>query len=459
MEAGRRRRDNLRNGRPSCSNSRGTISYKAVYTPTLRSYTVVFKDADATVLSSEIYAYGTTPSEMTIPELAMKVTYEYTYTFANWDAMVSNVVGEATYTAVYSATANIIALEKGNYRYSREMTATGYDGEGTLENFPVLVRLTHGVGGFDATTVTDASEIRFADANGNMIPHEVDTWNPSGESTIWVSLPEISGTSTKFTMYWHPAGGQQTALTASRVWTQAGYLGVWHFSPATNRVYANSAQPEHYATASVAGTEGTDGVVGGYVQFPSGATTFVNDSIAWAGYTTHMTCEFWVDRQDKGDARIFGSGTSYDQGASIYMSGYISGNCMHCGQKSDLIPSTGWRHVSVNFSATTQANALADGETAYTFWRAGGYPYDGQYGCFYHNVNEGTSYADYHALSLTSHGDGGSQFLGYADEFRLRGENSTAEWMQANYDTQAPSTDFLTYGDVKMRGGFILFVR
>ncbi len=437
-----------------------TLNYKAVYTPDVREYAVVFKDKDGNTISSAEYPYGTSSSDIDIPTVETSEEYEYTYTFANWDATVSNVVGEATYTAVYSVTANTIALETGNYKYSRELTIAGYDGTGTLTNFPVLVRMTNGSGGFDASTVSDSSEIRFADADGNMIPHEVDTWNAEGESTIWVSVPLISGTSTKFKMYWSPIGGeQQTALTASRVWTQAGYLGVWHFSPATDNVYANSAQAEHYATASAAGTEGTDGVVGGYVQFASGATTFVNNSKDWVDYTTHMTCEFWVDRQDKGDARIFGSGASYDQGASIYMAGYISGNGIHCVKQESLIPTSGWRHVSVNFSGTDQANALADGETAYTFWQGGGTSIDGNNGHFFHNVNDGSTFADYHALSLTSHGDGSELFKGYADEFRLRGENSTAEWMQANYDTQAPSTDFLTYGNVKKRLGLILFVR
>lgn len=74
-------------------------------------------------------------------------------------------------------------------------------------------------------------------------------------------------------------------------------------------------------------------------------------------------------------------------------------------------------------------------------------------------MNDGSIYADYHALSLTSHGSGSDMFKGYADEFRLRGENSTDEWMQANYDTQAPNTDFLTYGKVRQSSGLTIIVR
>ena len=438
-----------------------TISYKAVYTPTPRSYTVTFKDADGTVLASDAYGYGTTAAQIDGPSPATVTTYEYTYVFAGWDAPVAEVTGDATYTAVYSANPNTIALATDNYRRLLTMTATGYDGEGALANFPVLVRLSSAIDGFDASSVRSPAEIRFADANGNLIPHEIDTWDPDGESTIWVSVPSLSGKDMSFTMCWSPAHGTtpQAALTPSRVWTQAGYLGVWHFSPAeTARVYANSAQPEHYATASAAATEGANGIVGGCVQFPNGATTLVNDSIAWASCTPHMTLEFWVDNQNKGDARVFGSGSDYTKGASVYMSGYISGNGGHSHRQSSLVPDAGWRHVSMNFSGSAQATALADGVTTYRFSLQGGSSVDGDSTHFFHNVNDGSIYADYHALSLTSHGSGSDMFKGYADEFRLRGENSTDEWMQANYDTQAPNTDFLSYGAVRVRGGTLLLI-
>lgn len=438
-----------------------TIAYRAVYTPTLRSYTITFKDADGTAISSDSYAYGTAAAQIVVPTPETQITYEYTYTFRGWDKPIADVTCDATYTAVYSATANVIALEKTNYRFRLSMTATGYDGAGTLTNFPALVRLSSAITGFDASTV-NPSEIRFTDANGNMIPHEVDTWTTDGESTIWVSIPILSGKDTAITMYWKPANGvtQQAALTPSRVWTQAGYLGVWHFSPVvTARVHANSAQPEHYAFANADATEIAAGIVGGCVQFPNGASTLVNDSIAWADYTPHMTLEFWVDNQNKGDARVFGSGSGYTEGASVYMSGYISGNGGHSHRQSSLVPDTGWRHVSMNFSGSVQANALADGATSFTFWRQGGSSVDGDSSHFFHNVNDGSIYADYHALSLTSHGDGKDVFKGYADEFRLRGENSTPEWMQANYDTQAPGTDFMAYSEVHQLLGLTILIR
>ena len=58
------------------------------------------------------------------------------------------------------------------------LTISGYSGSTTLANFPVLVRLAaNSPDGFDyADCAADGSDLRFADANGDLIPHEIDTW-------------------------------------------------------------------------------------------------------------------------------------------------------------------------------------------------------------------------------------------------------------------------------------------
>ena len=63
-------------------------------------YTVVFKDADGTVLSMQNYQYG---DEVAAPAAPTKEADEtYTYEFAGWDKEVTNCVGNAVYTATYT---------------------------------------------------------------------------------------------------------------------------------------------------------------------------------------------------------------------------------------------------------------------------------------------------------------------------------------------------------------------
>ena len=81
---------------------KGDTVYTATYTEHLIEYTVVFKNYDGTVLSSEIYHYGDTVKEPAAPKREADETYAYT--FAGWDKNVDVCTGDATYTAVYEKT-------------------------------------------------------------------------------------------------------------------------------------------------------------------------------------------------------------------------------------------------------------------------------------------------------------------------------------------------------------------
>ncbi len=80
----------------------GNAEYTATYTETFIEYTVVFKDEDGTVISTNTYHYGDAVVEPTAPTKAADKTY--TYAFAGWNTAVVAVVGNAEYTAIYTET-------------------------------------------------------------------------------------------------------------------------------------------------------------------------------------------------------------------------------------------------------------------------------------------------------------------------------------------------------------------
>ena len=81
----------------------GDATYKAVYTATLRTYTVKFVDSDGTtVLQSSQVAYGAKPAYGGQTPVK-KSTAQYDYTFAGWDKTIAAVTGEVTYKAVYTS--------------------------------------------------------------------------------------------------------------------------------------------------------------------------------------------------------------------------------------------------------------------------------------------------------------------------------------------------------------------
>ena len=92
---------------PAVAEVTGNAAYKATYTGTVNKYTVTFKDADGTVLSTAEYEYGTKAADIEQPADPTKAAdARYTYKFAGWDRAVADVTQDATYTATYSSTVN-----------------------------------------------------------------------------------------------------------------------------------------------------------------------------------------------------------------------------------------------------------------------------------------------------------------------------------------------------------------
>jgi len=132
---------------------------------------------------------------------------------------------------------------------------------------PALVRLKEesngGIVGFDYDdfTLTNGGDMMFVDASGNPLPHEVDTWNTSGESLVWVKLPSTAA-STKITMYY----GKGATSTASSTDVWSDYVGVWHLSEVgganTDVTVHDSTEHGYTGTAKGIDTSGSGSAAG-----------------------------------------------------------------------------------------------------------------------------------------------------------------------------------------------------
>ena len=143
-----------------------------------------------------------------------------------------------------------------------DIKPTGYTGTGTAPtDFPVLVRLKEpvrdstgaivgGIPGFRYADVRqNGLELRFVSvsniaasavapidkdnpyARDTLLPFEIDTWNPKGESLVWVRVPQLLRTKA-FRMYWRALDGGLPLvedLAPSETWAN-GYVGVWHLN-------------------------------------------------------------------------------------------------------------------------------------------------------------------------------------------------------------------------------------
>ncbi len=98
----------------------------------------------------------------------------------------------------------------------------------SLIDFPVLVPLNNTK--IDYTSTQDAGEdIRFVDSDDlTVLDYEIERWNESGTSIVWVKVPKIDGGSTTdhIWMYYNNSLAID-AQNPAGVWTN-GYMGVWH---------------------------------------------------------------------------------------------------------------------------------------------------------------------------------------------------------------------------------------
>ena len=151
-------------------------------------------------------------------------------------------VGPVTsYTFAHVVTAHTIAASfksvflngfAQGYARMLPMTFGSYVGAETLVNFPALVRLSEAIPGFlYGDVLSNGADLRFTAADGTELSYEIDTWNPDGESLIWVQVPAfMNGTTIK--MFYGKSGDTPPAYTLDGATWSEGYHGVWHMNTA-----------------------------------------------------------------------------------------------------------------------------------------------------------------------------------------------------------------------------------
>ena len=82
----------------------GEATYSATFSRTVNKYLVTFKNGEETLQSTEV-EYGSMPA-YNGETPSQQGDAQYTYTFAGWDAELTAVTGEATYSATFNSTIN-----------------------------------------------------------------------------------------------------------------------------------------------------------------------------------------------------------------------------------------------------------------------------------------------------------------------------------------------------------------
>ena len=111
-------------------------------------------------------------------------------------------------------------------RVALDLPATATE---TFTEVPVLVVL--GSPRIDPGDAAPAgADLRFVDADGTRVPHEIERWDPSGASIVWISVPTLGpGDGPRLWLYYGNAYAPDDQ-DADAVWSSV-HAAVWHLSP------------------------------------------------------------------------------------------------------------------------------------------------------------------------------------------------------------------------------------
>ena len=322
-------------------------------------------------------------------------------------------------------------------QYRVEMTTGGYAGSETLANFPVLVRFAEGQpNGFSyAQLKADAADLAFTDESGNPLAFEVDTWDPSGESCVWVKVPTLTAT-TKIVATW---GDPEATTSRGSVWRDAGYAGVWHFTEANGAAVdssdngltavPNAVSTAAYDSAVVGGARATTGVAGDYYTVADNAALDMGGTFTVSG---------WYRGAVIANGRLFCRKASWNAASGwevqwkdpgVQVRGADGAATVVDIKAGDI--KTGWHLVTVVFDGTKLGD---DGLAPIAVYADGVYKGEAR-----------SKPATDTRLALKICSEKG--LTGGIDEHRMRQGASSADWIKAEYDTVA-SSNFVVAGSV-----------
>ena len=357
---------------------------------------------------------------------------DYHYAF-----MASNNLEKITVrTGTFTAGAGYLNYTK--FSYNAKFTVSGYAGTEVLTNFPVLVRLAaNSPVMFDyADCASGGADIRFADAAGKLIVHEVDTWNTAGESLVWVSLPIVTN-GTSFTMYYCAADvSALPVVTVADVWTNANYNAVWHFS-GDAKESANGLTVSDFAgtpdyTATTFG-------VGSAFKASGDATIGYDVDAKWTtlGSGNTLTVSTWAkyDSSTPGCARMLSSMSAWTNlaGWELTIQNKVdeitvgsSGKSQYQYVATGVGPGSGNVYLTAVYNANKTVQLYVNGALVES-----------------KVLNQVVTPTE--KLWIASCNKSSNRWNGKLDEMRIHRDAESADWVKACYDTMSSSA-FLTVG-------------
>jgi len=417
--------------------------------PSASNVTVNFAAADGSATAGGDYAATngalTIPSGSTSTQVAVTVygdrmgEYPSEAFQVNLSSPAHAVIGDGT--GIGTIVDDDFDQSVPDWKWKMKITFDGYKGPGTLTNFPALVVLNESrpefaYGNFASPQGLD---LRFADAlEQTELNYEVEKWDSSGDSYVWVQVPELVDSTTHIWAYWgNPDQTYVPAYTTNgATWTE-DFAGVWHMTQTNAQ---DSTAYARHGTASGAPAL-LDGPIDGSLNFVAAN----NDFVTIPGYkgplgSSARTASAWI-KTTSANAAVLSWGPDAPGAKWIFRVQTGNGNPgairveVNGGYNVGMTPVNDdqWHYVSATFADDGTPNVqdvllYVDG------------------------VPDGSSESVPRAINTTSGSDvriaqdhSNRKFDGPLDEARISFVARSAAWIQASYSNQVPGSTFAAY--------------
>lgn len=346
-----------------------------------------------------------------------------------------------------SFTASQVAFNPTDYSRSMKITFAGYNRPTAVSNFPVLVKLSTSLSGFDYSQFMSpvGNDLRFTDAGGTVLNHEINQWNTNGTSTVWVSVPRIASSADYITAYWGNRADTSPPASQSNGSVWPNFSTSLHLEE-SGFPYADSTTL-HPATTGVTPAQTASGMIGdaqifnGSSQYlvPSGAINLGNQFSlsAWVNLdsTASNIQTLWANKAAGATAdgiALFINTFNTTDGKLLLESGNGTSGALET-TAAGAVPAGGWHQVfaTVDRGAGT-ATLYVDGANA----NASG-------------SGVRTDFANNNTFNLGRYTSGSWYFKGTLDEPRIEPIRS-ADWVWTSWMNVASNSVLASYGPVTL---------
>lgn len=380
----------------------------------------------------------------------------------NYQLLVTNVDGSAI-----SAVATVVAvpatfLNPANYD-RMQITFGGYTNTETLQDFPALVRLGSTIPGFSYSqfaSPANGTDLRFTSEGGRELPYQIDTWNPSGESYIWVQVPSIGSSTDYINACWgNPADATiQPWTTNGTMWTTLNdtnaFVLVYHLG---QNAFPFTDSTLKYPAISGAAPSSTTGLIGNGNAF-NGISQYLDVGLvalpktftisAWVNIATTANSEqtIWCNK----------SGGWNVNGFDFYVNSYNTNDGIiyfdtSDGTGGDVPPRTA--PAAVSFGQWHLVTGALDASNGVVHVYVDGV--DQTINTSVDTALQTTNYLRCGSLLTGSPGSTGNLYFdGSMDETRIEDSVRDRAWIWASWATVA-DTNFSSYGAIEPPAPFL----